>query len=284
MGTFMTEYCELCGSYMYGDGSRIDIGQGVAAWACQQCKDDTKQRRDSTMTRINKWAIKAIKKCLLLAGVRDKKAPLPPCFLALANQIIAERRTMLGIDRLYMLWQCVMNAPAGSNVLEVGVYKGGSAAFLAWTLVHRGNGGHLVAADTFTGHAVVDPSVDGAHEVNKGFADVDFEDVRTYLTHVPTVTVVKGDITKAWISLGKERDLGFVHVDVDVYPATLAALRYAENRLLPGGTIICDDYGFTTCRGVRKAVDEFIAENVGWQKLDLGTGQVLIRKVLEGIH
>jgi O-methyltransferase len=37
-------------------------------------------------------------------------------------------------------------------------------------------------------------------------------------------------------------------------------MRFFYPRLVPGGVILCDDYGFTTCPGVRRAVDEFMAD------------------------
>ena len=34
---------------------------------------------------------------------------------------------------------------------------------------------------------------------------------------------------------------------------------YIFPRLVSGGVIICDDYGYTTCKGAKKAIDEFIS-------------------------
>ena len=31
-------------------------------------------------------------------------------------------------------------------------------------------------------------------------------------------------------------------------------------RLVPGGIVVCDDYGFPTCPGATSAVDEFLAD------------------------
>ena len=49
-----------------------------------------------------------------------------------------------------------------------------------------------------------------------------------------------------------------VHVDVDLYEPTLASLAFFYPRMNPGGVMVCDDYGFTTCPGATKAVDEFL--------------------------
>jgi O-methyltransferase len=46
-------------------------------------------------------------------------------------------------------------------------------------------------------------------------------------------------------------------IDVDLYKPTLDCLRMIYPKLAIGGIIVLDDYGFASCPGVRKAVDEF---------------------------
>jgi hypothetical protein len=57
------------------------------------------------------------------------------------------------------------------------------------------------------------------------------------------------------------KGLGFVHIDVDVLPATDFCLRFFAPRLSRGAAIVVDDYGVATCPGVKKAVDSFIADS-----------------------
>ena len=200
-------------------------------------------------------------------------------FGALAGQIRAEGRTYLHLDRLYTLWQAVRNMPASAEgVIEIGVYEGGSARFIAAALRARGLDLPLAACDTFAGHAVVDESVDGRHQVGKQFVKVSADDVRTYLRDHPNVRVVEGDIHDTSTSLHDMRRLGLLHVDVDVYPPTRHSLEVFAPRVVPGGTIVVDDYGFKTCPGARKAVDEFAALHPEFGLWHLMTGQaVLIR-------
>jgi hypothetical protein len=56
-----------------------------------------------------------------------------------------------------------------------------------------------------------------------------------------------------------DRSFCFVHIDVDLYEPTLASLEFFGSRMVPGGIIVCDDYGFETCPGARRAGDEFAA-------------------------
>lgn len=66
-----------------------------------------------------------------------------------------------------------------------------------------------------------------------------------------------------------------VHIDVDLFAPTLAALEYFWPRLSPGGMIVCDDYGFETCPGARKAMDDFFQKQ-GQSVIHLTTGQGLV--------
>ncbi len=48
----------------------------------------------------------------------------------------------------------------------------------------------------------------------------------------------------------------FVHVDVDLYQPTLDSFEYFWPRLVPGGTMVCDDYNWP---GAKRAVETFCA-------------------------
>ncbi len=50
----------------------------------------------------------------------------------------------------------------------------------------------------------------------------------------------------------------FVHVDVDLFQPTLDSIEFFYNRIVPGGVFLCDDYGFSTCPGATKAIDDFL--------------------------
>ena len=40
---------------------------------------------------------------------------------------------------------------------------------------------------------------------------------------------------------------------------TIDSVSFFYPRLSPGGILVCDDYGFTTCPGATRAIDEFFA-------------------------
>jgi O-methyltransferase len=71
----------------------------------------------------------------------------------------------------------------------------------------------------------------------------------------------KGWVPSRFIEVENLR-FSFVHVDVDLYEPTKASIEFFYPRLNPGGIIVCDDYGFTSCPGATKACDEFLADKV----------------------
>lgn len=70
--------------------------------------------------------------------------------------------------------------------------------------------------------------------------------------------------------------VGLIHIDVDLYAPTRDSVAYFWDLLLPGGVVICDDCGFTTCPGARRAIDEFF-EGIR-PVMELPTGQCVVIK------
>jgi O-methyltransferase len=201
-------------------------------------------------------------------------------FGALAERVRADGRTYLHVDRLYTLWQAVMGMPPGATAaIEVGVFRGGSTMFIAEALRLRGLSMPVYACDTFAGHAVVDGTIDGRHEVGRQFLRVDAADVREYLAVRPEVHVLAGDIHDTAAQIDPQHVFGVAHIDVDVYPPTRFCLERLAPRVVAGGMIVVDDYGFKTCPGAKKAVDEFAAANPGFRLLHLMTGQAVLIKL-----
>ena len=58
-----------------------------------------------------------------------------------------------------------------------------------------------------------------------------------------------------------DRSFCFVHVDVDLFEPTRESIAFFYPRMVPGGVMLFDDYGFVTCPGATRAIDEFTAEH-----------------------
>ena len=247
---------------------------------------------------LKHWVINTVNKLLKLMGIKyamvkertlyykylwynaHRKIDLKKLqgFSEIASQVMEDQTTMLNYDRLYTLWQAVCHISSPDLPLaEVGTYRGGSAKFIMETLKQNGHENPLYIFDTFEGHVVVDESIDGEHRVGT-FADTSYEKVKAYLSS-PNVVVYKGDFLKTAEHIEKITNFGMVHIDVDVYPATKFCLEFFADRTIPGGVIIVDDYGFITCKGAKKATDEFVHSNPKFKLFHLVTGQALVLKI-----
>lgn len=223
------------------------------------------------------------------AGKHDDIRTLP-VFGQLANDTIAQQRTLLYYDRLYTIYQAlrhVKNLPAsrhGFNIAEVGVYKGGTSYFMASMIDAidlKPTGLHCF--DTFEGHPGEDirTQFNGAH-VAKTFGDTSFEAVQGYLSRFNNVALYKGRFQETCHQV-ESLKFHFVHLDVDIYEPMTFALDFFDSRLVVGGSIVVDDYGFLTCLGVKQAVTKFLASQRNYFSLHLLTGQnILIKTSREG--
>jgi O-methyltransferase len=202
-------------------------------------------------------------------------------FGPIATRVLGDGRTFLGADRLYTLWQAIIGLPSAAEaVLEVGAFKGGSAKLTAEALRWSGRPLRFYVCDTFQGHAVVDPALDGRHRVGKQFSGNDAQRVAKYLKDYDFLEVVEGDIRETAARFEDQRAFGMVHIDVDVHPATQFCLEFFASRMVVGGVIVVDDYGFLTCKGVKVAVDEFVsAHRDRYRSMHLLTGQAVLTRV-----
>lgn len=188
--------------------------------------------------------------------------------------------TGLSPEKLYILEHFAKSTFAiEGDIAELGVWKGGGAKFIAD--VFRGGcklNKTLYLFDSFEGMKKVDSNED-RHKIGD-FSDTSFQRVEALVTasHSINVSVVlkQGWIPATFTGL-EDAKFSFVHIDLDLYEPIKDALSFIYPRLLNSGVLVFDDYGFASCPGARKAVDEFVAQ-VGESLLVLGTGQaVLIR-------
>jgi len=200
-------------------------------------------------------------------------------FRDLAGKVIADKRTLLHYDRLYMLYQAISNVShlvdEHVSMAEVGVYRGGGSYFIASAVDALSKARPKIHAfDTFEGHPDDISADDDSHWPGK-FGDTSFAEVKEYLSVFPNVIVHKGRFQDRCSEIAGEQ-FCFVHVDVDIYSATRDCLDFFSDRLLVGGVMIVDDYGFTTCEGSKQAVDNFVAQRRNFMKFYLETGQSLL--------
>ncbi len=181
-------------------------------------------------------------------------------------------RTLLSDDRLQVLHQFASAAAQQpGDAAEVGVYRGGTAYLLASIFSPQEKRLHLF--DTFSGAPAVAEGIDFHREGD--FADTSLVEVKRFLDGFPEIFFHPGIFPE---SAGGDTVSGlycFVHIDADMYRSVHDSCVFFYPRLVPGATMIFDDYGFATCPGVRKAVDEFFADKLQ-RPIYLPTGQALV--------
>jgi hypothetical protein len=150
-------------------------------------------------------------------------------------------------------------------IVEIGVARGFTSAFLLEHLRTTGDPRDLLLFDTFSGFTRASVDV----EVGRGKSAADFDlfrygDEARFAANLRALgydnfRIHKGDAAQFdWSSLGP---IGAVLLDIDVYAPTLAVLRDVYPQLAPGGGIVVDDcYADTPYDGALQAYQEFIAE------------------------
>jgi hypothetical protein len=134
-------------------------------------------------------------------------------------------------------------------VVEVGVYKGGTAYFLDQWAQHMGRRCYLY--DTFSGMPYADPG--DSHAVGD-FADTSLPSVKKLIPHA---TIVPGIFPSSAVLMPK---IAFSHIDVDQYRAYKESFEYLEPLMAPKSIMWFDDADVIPAAG--KAVFEIFGDRV----------------------
>ena len=73
------------------------------------------------------------------------------------------------------------------------------------------------------------------------------------------------------------RSIAFLHVDMNNAQAERGALEVLFDRIVPGGMIVFDDYGWTAYHDQKLSADAFMRQR-GLAVLELPTGQGMVVK------
>lgn len=130
-------------------------------------------------------------------------------------------------------------------IVEVGVYKGGTASYLT-ELAEKQNR-KIFLYDTFSGM----PFADDIDPWKKGsFSEgVNYESIKK---HLPYATVIQGIFPESAIEMPK---IAFAHIDVDQYKSYIDCINYLSPMMVEGGIMWFDDYELP---GAEKAIKELI--------------------------
>lgn len=170
----------------------------------------------------------------------------------------AKHNTLVDVLRLHELWSLVGQSAkldAGA-ILEVGVWRGGSALILARAMERNGIKDTLYLADTFAG--VVKAGVNDKAYVGGEHADTSEDHVAALMKRhgIARFELLRGMFPEDTADR-VTGPLRMVHVDVDVYQGAKDIVEWAYPRLVPLGIVVFDDYGFKSTVGVTKLGEEY---------------------------
>lgn len=163
--------------------------------------------------------------------------------------------SLLGDDDRFLLTRLASCSPPG-NVVELGVYQGGSAQALYQVCEQQHR--TLYLYDTFSGHPEIDDALDvrTAHWPGRYHDAISPARLQALL---PNAVIIQGEFPHSL-----RHDMGpiaFVHSDMDLYAPTAAVCRLLPPLMVEGGRLWFDDYGRTECPGVTRAVDDALFQH-----------------------
>jgi O-methyltransferase len=186
--------------------------------------------------------------------------------------------TMTSPERMYALFKAVeyvVRNRVPGDLVECGVWKGGSTMMMALALAHFGDTTRtLYLYDTFAGMPAPgeqDLDYKGRHSASTWermqreghnewcYSPLDEVKRNVARTGYPAdrVVYVQGKVEDTIPGTRPERT-ALLRLDTDWYASTRHELEHLYPGLVPGGVLVLDDYG--NWKGARQATDEYFAE------------------------
>lgn len=182
------------------------------------------------------------------------------------------------------IWCATQAARLEGDFVECGVHTGIlSGAVMAWLDFARLAPRRFHLFDTWQG--IPDEQISdeerrmGVPAMNRKYQDGDalFAAATRKFSRWPNAVLVRGRVPETLEALAGVPRLAYVSMDLNVAAAEMAAAGILWPRLVPGGLMLLDDYGWAAHAVQKKAWDEF-ARKTGVSILSLPTGQGLLMK------
>lgn len=237
---------------------------------------------------------KVIKNLFLFFGLIVSRKPIIPIKifetdenfnglykLAQEKTQMAESDNLFRRERHYTLNQLIEKVSfLNGDVAECGCWRGLSAYQCATRLKNRNFKGTFYLFDSFEGLSDFKAEDISLFQNNdkkrkKEFACGD-NIVKNNLKEFDFIQYKKGWIPEKFHEVADNKFI-FVHIDVDMYQPILDSVKFFYERMLPGGIIVFDDYGYNYFPGAKKSVDEFMCDKDDFF-LALSSGQAFLVK------
>lgn len=191
-------------------------------------------------------------------------------------EVIKDQYTLVDVFRCYELWSLASQLKTkDGDVLEVGVWRGGTGALLAKAV---GDESQVYLCDTFEG--VVKATTKDSIYKGGEHADTSLSLVEKFMTslNLSNVTLLKGIFPEETAGSLEDIEFKMCHIDVDVYQSAKDIFNWVWPRLIVGGIVVFDDYGFAACEGITSLVNEIEKEEDNLIKLYNINGHAVLIK------
>ncbi len=192
-------------------------------------------------------------------------------FMTAFDREATEQPERAAIWRAYTLcWAARRVLPLDGDFVECGSHRGTSARILVEYLDFASVNKRFAMFDVFEN--VGQNKLHGYPALEGGIYDF----VKARFAAFGNVDVIRGFVPDILDGNTPEK-IAFLHIDMNNVEAEMSALEILFDRVVPGGSILLDDYGWKAYAEQKRAEDEFFAAR-GYQVLEMPTGQGLVIK------
>ena len=169
---------------------------------------------------------------------------------------VARAHTLIDIYRCYELYSLAkQQASIEGDLVEVGVWRGGSAAILASAMPLKT--AHLF--DTFEGVVKADSRFDTLYEGGE-HSDASTQQVTALFDSLSISCAIHVGIFPEDTLSDLPEKISLAHIDVDTNASAKESFDKIWPRVVVSGVVIFDDYGAFGCEGVTQFVSETIRD------------------------
>lgn len=175
----------------------------------------------------------------------------------------------LNIDRRWIVHQLLrLVADIGGDTAECGVFQGATSFLICKANEQTKFERTHFMFDSFEGLSEPNPQ-DGV-SWHKGDLATTEDLARQRLQGCKNTAFMKGWIPTRFCEVA-DRRFAFVHIDVDLYEPTRDSIEFFYPRLNEGAILVVDDFGFSSCPGATRAVEQ-LTENLAEKMIALPDG------------
>ena len=168
-----------------------------------------------------------------------------------------QAHTLVDKYRCFELWSLVeQTQKLEGSLIEIGVWRGGTGALIAKKASLCGINAPVYLCDTFMG--VMKASDKDVHYRGGEHSDTSREIVEKLLKTLGlnNAIILEGVFPDGTAHLIKQKVFRFCHIDVDAYQSAKDIVEWIWDKIVVGGVIVFDDYGFVSCPGITYLVND----------------------------